>query len=126
MGTAVYSFGDCEVDIGRYEVYIQSVPGPGRRLQISQGGSLLSWWSPDGGSLLYVDDKIRSLWRADLDLGANPRVGVPRQLISLPPGITWMDAMPDRQKFIAIIPERAGPGSITLVQNWRTALLGKR
>ena len=39
--------------------------------------------------------------------------------------IVWMDAMPGGEKFIAIVPERAGPGSITLVQNWRAALTPK-
>ena len=30
--------------------------------------------------------------------------------------------MPDGQKFIAIVPEQVGPGSVTVVQNWRAAL----
>ena len=77
---------------------------------------------PDGRGLLFTDDKLRSLWRVDLDLGPSPSASAPRQLVNLPADITWMDAMPDRQRFIAIIPERAGPGSITLVQNWRKAL----
>ena len=112
-------------DVGRFEVYIQAVPPPGRRLQVSQGGALAHWWTPDARGMLFVDDRWRGLWRADLDLGPNPRAGIARQIANLPPGITWMDAMPDRQKFIAIIPERAGPGSITLVQNWPAALGGR-
>lgn len=112
-------------DTGRFEVYIQSLPAPGRRLQISQGGALGHWWTSDGRALLFADDRLRSLWRADLDLGPAPRAGAPRQLFRLPPDIAWLDAMPDRQRFIAIIPERAGPGSITLVQNWRRMLAGR-
>jgi hypothetical protein len=46
----------------------------------------------------------------------------PERAASLPPGVTWLDPLPDRQRFIAIVPEHAGPGSITVVQNWRTAL----
>jgi hypothetical protein len=34
----------------------------------------------------------------------------------------WMDAAPDRQRFLAIAPERTGPGSLTIVQNWQAAL----
>ncbi len=30
--------------------------------------------------------------------------------------------MPDRQKFITILPEQGGPGSVSVVQNWRAAL----
>jgi hypothetical protein len=37
-----------------------------------------------------------------------------------------MDAMPNRQKFLVIAPERIGIGSVTVVQNWRAALEGKR
>ena len=33
--------------------------------------------------------------------------------------------MPDRQKFIAIVPEQVGPGSVTIVSNWRAALVKK-
>jgi len=33
--------------------------------------------------------------------------------------------MPDRQSFIAIVPERAGTSSMTVVRNWRAALDGK-
>ena len=112
-------------DVGRFEVYIQAVPPPGRRLQVSQGGALFHWWATNRKGMLLVDDRWRGLWRVDLDLGPNPRASTARQIANLPPGITWMDAMPDRQKFIAIVPERAGPGSIALVQNWRATLGGR-
>ena len=80
---------------------------------------------PDGRGILFVDDKAKSLWRVDLDLGPNSRASAPRQLVNLPSDITSMDAMPDRQRFIAIIPERAGPGSVAVVQNWRGGLAAK-
>jgi hypothetical protein len=40
----------------------------------------------------------------------------------LPPNIAWVAAMPERQKFLALAPERTGPPSMTVVQNWRAAL----
>jgi Tol biopolymer transport system component len=113
-------------DTGPFEIYIQSVTGPSRRLQISQGGAMQNWWMKDGRGMLFVDDKYRSLFRVDLDLGPNPKVSAPRQLFNLPPDITWLDAMPGGEKFIAIVPEHAGPGSIAVVQNWRAALDAKR
>jgi hypothetical protein len=42
------------------------------------------------------------------------------------PDIVWVDTMPDRQRFLAIAPERMSTGSATIVQNWRAALLDKR
>jgi Tol biopolymer transport system component len=113
-------------DTGRFELYLQSLPTPGRRVQVSQGGATLAWWTRDGRSLLFLDDQLRSLWRVDLEPGATLRVGTPRQIANLPPDVTWMDAMPDRQRFVAIVPERAGPGSVTVVQNWRAALAKER
>jgi hypothetical protein len=49
-------------------------------------------------------------------------VSTPVQIAQLPPNILAVDAMPDRQRFLALAPERTGTGSITVVQNWRTAL----
>jgi len=38
----------------------------------------------------------------------------------------WIDAMPDRQKFIVLVPEKSGTGAITVVQNWLTAMRSSR
>jgi hypothetical protein len=38
--------------------------------------------------------------------------------------IVWMDAMPDRRRFLAIAPERTGIGSATVVAHWLAALPG--
>jgi serine/threonine protein kinase len=54
--------------------------------------------------------------------GTSLNVGTPRKVASLPPNILFMDAMPDRQSSIAIVPERSGPGSMTVVRSWRAAL----
>jgi hypothetical protein len=36
----------------------------------------------------------------------------------------FMDAMPDRRSFIAIVPEHSGASSMTIVRNWRAGLQG--
>jgi serine/threonine protein kinase len=112
-------------DTGRFQLFAQSFPEPGHKVQVSQDGAFRSWWTGDGRQIVYTDDKLQSLWRVDVEPGATLRVGTPKQIAILPPNVTWMSAMPDRQKFIAIVPERAGPGSVTVVQNWHAAL-GKR
>ena len=43
-------------------------------------------------------------------------------MASLPPGIIAIDAMPDRQKWLALVPETAGSGTVTVVQNWIAGL----
>jgi Tol biopolymer transport system component len=111
-------------DSGRVEIYVQSFPAPGHKVQVSEGGGRAIWWTADARQLLFLDEALRSIWRVDVDLGPTLRVGTPAQMLQLPPDLLWIEAMPDRQRFLAIAPEHAGPGSITIVQNWRAALKG--
>jgi Tol biopolymer transport system component len=113
-------------ETGRVQVYAQAFPEPGHKVQVSQDGASQGWWTRDGRQIVFVDDKRQSLWRVDVESGATLRVGTPRQVATLPPNVIAVDAMPDRQKFLAIVPERAGPGSVTVVRNWRAALGKKR
>jgi Tol biopolymer transport system component len=107
---------------GRYELYVQSFPTPGHAVQISRGGAVQMWWAHDSSRLVYLDDQFRSLWRVDLRPGSTLSPGAPVKMGDLPPDIVWMAAMPDLQKYLALAPERSGIGSITVVQNWQTAL----
>ncbi|HXG72897.1 MAG TPA: protein kinase [Gemmatimonadaceae bacterium] len=109
-------------DTGRFELYLDSFPTPGHRVQVSQEGAAHAWWTRDGRQILFADDRFKSLWRVDVEPGPTLRVGTPRQIATLPPDIVFMTAAPDRQRFLAILPERSGTGSVTVVQNWRAAL----
>jgi serine/threonine protein kinase/Tol biopolymer transport system component len=106
---------------GRYEIYVQAFPSGGHTAQVSNGGGGLAWWTPDARQLVYLDDQMRTLWRVDVESGGSLSLGTPIKMASLP-SIVSMSAMPDRQKFLALAPERVGVGSITIVQNWRAAL----
>ena len=107
---------------GRFELFVQSFPEPGRRIQVSQQGASLAWWTRDGRQLFFLGDDLHSLWRVDIETGATLRAGIPKRLASFPADIVWIDATPDRQRFLAIAPERSGPGSVTIVQNWLAAM----
>ena len=107
---------------GRFELFVQSFPEPGRRVQVSQQGASLAWWTRDGRQLMFLGDDLHSLWRVDIETGATLKAGTPKRLAGFPADIVWIDATPDRQRFLAIAPERGGPGSITIVQNWLAAL----
>jgi Tol biopolymer transport system component len=109
-------------DSGRFELYVQSLPVPGQKVQVSEEGAGVAWWTRDGRGLVFVDERKTSVWRVDVQPGATLRFGTPRRVARLPPGVTSLDPLPDRQRFIAIVPEHAGPGSVTVVQNWRAAL----
>jgi len=113
-------------DTGRFELYLESFPKPGHKVQVSQGGSAAAWWTRDGRQLLFVGDDLRRLWRVSVEAGATLHVGTPQPLAVFPANLVWIDAMPDRQRFLVLTPERTSTGSITVVQNWRAALGKKR
>ena len=113
-------------DTGRYQLYVQSFPVPGHKVQVSRAGAILAWWSHDSRQLTYIGDDLRTLWRADIAPGPTFSASAPVQLAMLPQNLVYVDAMPDRQKFLALAPERTGPGSITVVQHWLGALANKR
>jgi len=95
-------------------------------VQVSAGGAVRAWWTRDGRQLVLIGGDLRTLSRVDLVPGATLSAGPPRPFAKLPADIVWVDAMPDRQRFLAIAPERTGTGSVTVVQNWRAALAQKR
>jgi serine/threonine protein kinase/Tol biopolymer transport system component len=107
---------------GNLEVWVQAFPNGGQRTQISQQGGVLSWWTADGRQLIWTGSDLRSLWRAEVIPGPAFAVKAPVKTATLPAGSLWIDATPDRQRFLAVMPERTGTGSVTVVQNWRKAL----
>jgi len=113
-------------DTGRLEIYVQPFPAPGRKAQVSQNGGVFAWWTRDQRQLLFLGDDLRTLSRADVRPGTSFDAGLPVQVATFPPNIMGIDAMPDRQKFLVLTPQRTGPGSVTVVQNWRAALAKKR
>jgi hypothetical protein len=109
-------------DTGQSELYVQPFPRPGPKVQVSHRGATTAWWKKDGTQILFLGTDLRTLWRADVERGTPFRAGAPRHIATLPAGIVWVDAMPDRERFLAIAPERTGIGSVTVVQNWRKSL----
>ncbi|HSG00892.1 MAG TPA: hypothetical protein VLA20_07155, partial [Vicinamibacterales bacterium] len=109
-------------ETGRFELFVQSFPTPGRRVQVSQQGAIGAWWTGDSRQILFLGIDQRSLWRVDVEPGPSFAVGTPRQIATVPPSIVYMDATPDRRRFLTIAPESIGIGSVTVVQNWLAAL----
>jgi Tol biopolymer transport system component len=109
-------------DTGLFQLYVQSFPEPGHKVQVSHAGASGAWWTRDSRQLIFIGDDLRTLWRVDVAQGPVFSTTPPVQIATFPPNIIGMDAMPDRQKFLALSPERTGPGSITIVQHWRSAL----
>ena len=108
---------------GRLEIYVQPFADSGQRQQVSQQGASTAWWTRDGRALVFADDgDQRTVWSVDMTAGATLQIGAPVKLATLPPGVVSIAAMPDRRRFLAIVEEHAGQGSLTIVQNWLAAL----
>ncbi|MEO5894133.1 MAG: protein kinase [Vicinamibacterales bacterium] len=112
-------------DSGRFELFVQPFPVPGRKTQVSENGAVIAWWTPDGKQLIFLGNDLRSLWRVEVRPGEIFGVGTPKQFAMLPSDVIWVDASPDRRRFLALAPERTGTGSISLVQHWQAALTNK-
>ena len=105
---------------------MQSFPRPGHKVRVSSEGVFPgAWWTRDGRELLFFGSD-RALWRAGLQAGPALSVSEPRRIAPFPVDSVWVSATPDLQRFLALLPERRGTGSITMTQNWKTALEKRR
>ncbi len=114
---------------GRYEIYVQSFPEPGRKVTVSKGGGVLPRWRSDGKELYYIaaDDKLMAV---PVEMGTNFSVGAPVALFDVGSlgrrrNSYVYDVSADGQKILLIRPlEDASTRPLTVVQNW-TELLKK-
>jgi hypothetical protein len=105
---------------------VRSLAASGAKLQVSTGGAQLGWWTPEGKEVLFLK-RDQTLWRVGVDLRAvPPRIGAPEQLGTFPSSLVAMDLAAGGQRFLALVPERAGLGAVTIVQSWRSALHAKQ
>ena len=106
---------------GRFEVYVQPFPGPGRKFQVSTDGGERPKWSPKGGELFYrsPDNKLMVV-----DATTSPAfsAGRPRVLFEGLErfSVECCEVAPDGQRFLAIQPVEPpqSPTQIHVVLNW--------
>jgi eukaryotic-like serine/threonine-protein kinase len=109
---------------GRYEIYVQSYPGPGGKWQISTEGGTEPAWNGNGRELFYRNgDKMMAV-----DIATQPgfAAGTPRMLFEgryerAPFPSTNYDVSPDGQRFLMLKPSEsaeAAPTQINVVLNW--------
>jgi Tol biopolymer transport system component len=112
-------------DTGGLELYLQAFGRPGRRIQVSSNGATMGWWTPDSRRIVYATSDMRELWRVDVEpAGSDLRIGAPVRMGTLPAGLVAgaIDATPDRQRFLALVPEQIGAPSLTVVQHFERAI----
>ena len=110
---------------GRYEVYVQTYPGPGGKWQISTGGGTEPLWNPTGRELFYRSgDKMMAA-----DIATHPRFSASRskvlfagQFLPSPSSVPSAnyDVSPDGQRFLMLKPGGRDqvPTQINIVLNW--------
>ena len=111
---------------GRDEVYVREFPGPGRSLQVSDGGGQSPLWCGNGRELFYRQGE--SVYQVAVDASTEFRSSSPRVLfrgqfdIEPPPsGSVNYHIAPDCQRFIMI--QSDPPRGIHVVLNWFQELL---
>jgi Tol biopolymer transport system component len=116
-------------ETGRYEVYVQAYPGPGKKRRISRDGGRSPVWARDGRELFYQARTLGSpevpMMAVDIDTTNGFRPYEPRLLFSNQFGTTTpvrsYDVSADGQRFIMAKdePNPVSPvTSVHIVLNW--------
>jgi Tol biopolymer transport system component len=106
---------------GRNEVYVQSFPTPGSKVQVSNGGADAPAWRRDGKRLFFVAPG-ETLMAADVTLGTALRVAAPVKLFRFPRRVRYFDVAPDGNHVLASMSASDAAGrTIGVVLDWDTA-----
>jgi Tol biopolymer transport system component len=108
---------------GRYEIYIQSFPPSGDRVQVSVNGGDSAWWRSDGKELFF-NSPDRKLMAVDVKLGAKLEAGVPHALFEVPGVISngRFVASLDGNRFLMPIQFQDELEPLTVIVNWPSIL----
>jgi Tol biopolymer transport system component len=104
---------------GTIEVYAQSFPVPGHKVQISTGGGQYPAWTRDGRELVYYSGDFSAAISVPLEIGPEIRPGAPRTLFKFPRGYTGADVARDGERFLVSVPTGEGaPARLNVVLGW--------
>jgi Tol biopolymer transport system component len=107
-------------ETGRYEVFVQAFPAPGRNWQISTAGGGVARWRADGRELFYIalDARLMAVPISVNPHGSTVEAGTPVPLFSVRVGSDY-DVTPDGQRFLINTPTgESSTTPITVVLNW--------
>jgi dipeptidyl aminopeptidase/acylaminoacyl peptidase len=115
---------------GRYEVYAQPFPGPGRRWPISTNGGREPVWSSKESELFYRNGDSLMVVAIETDPVFTP--GVPRFLFewrfrpaAFQVGARAYDVTPDGRRFVMLRAEQEELAELNVVLNWFEQLKAK-
>ena len=105
---------------GKYEIYLQPFPGPGRSVQVTTKGGFSPQWRADGREVFFLGAN-NTLMAATVALDVStPRIDAPEPLFRMPPDTEFGDyaVSPDGQR-ILVSRLLTPPSPITVLLNWR-------
>lgn len=109
---------------GKFEVYVESFPGPGGKRQVSIDGGIRPLWRSDGREVLYAElgNGLGRLVGAEVDSRRGPlEVGRIAPLFGI--SSSSIDLSADGQRFLTLLPvEGETGGPLTVMQNWTKGL----
>jgi Tol biopolymer transport system component len=116
-------------ETGRFEIYLQPFPGPGRREPISTNGGAQVRWRRDGRELFYIalDGRLMSVPIRPAPDAQTVHIGAAVPLFATHVGGAVQGAdrqqyvvSPDGQRFLmSVVPEDANPAPISVILNWQ-------
>lgn len=106
---------------GRDEVYVQSFPTLGSKVQASNGGADSPVWRRDGKRVFFLAPD-GSLMASDVTPGAALRVAAPVKLFRFPRRTNFYDITPDGQRVLASMSASDAAGrTIGVILDWDAA-----
>jgi serine/threonine protein kinase len=113
---------------GRFEIYVQTFPGPGGKWQVSTEGGNWPIWGRNGRELFYLSSN--KVMGVSVVTQPNFRASVPRIIADIPPrlsntlGNSGYDVSPDGQRFLFVKAnrEKGPPDEVRVVLNWTEEL----
>jgi hypothetical protein len=115
-----------DADSGLGEIYVQSFPTPGARLQVSDRGGAFPRWRKDGKELFYLAADGRLMVVAVRNQGGRLEFGTSSALFRIPEffgaRVYPYDVSDDGQRILAVMPEATEGAPVTVLINWQAGL----
>ena len=113
-------------ETGRNEVYVQTFPMPGAKVQISSAGGIEPIWSRDGKELFFIADDRKMMAVQVRTNSTKFEAGLPAPLFdshfdTLNP-FGWYDVARDGRFLIPTVVEQSAAAPMTVVVNWTAGL----
>jgi hypothetical protein len=111
-------------ETGAEEIYLQPLPGPGRRLRVTTEGGRTPVWTPDGKEIVFSGGPDASeIYAARLSLGADSAIERPRLQVKLDAPVFSMDMLPDGKLAVVLeaLPSSKPPFPLVVARGWQAA-----